>query len=245
MQRYKIIIEYDGTKFAGWQRQKSALSIQEVLEDSIYKFSGEKISLVGSGRTDAGVHAIGQVAHFDLSRAFQENVICNAINSLNRPHLISVLSCERVGDEFHARFSAKKRTYIYKICTRKAPVALYHNKVYHLPYMLNIDQMREASLLLLGTHDFTSFRAKICQAKSPIKTLSSIDIAEFDDMIHIEISAPSFLHHMVRNLVGTLILVGREKINPEEVGIMLRAKNRSAAGPTAPSCGLYFFKVDY
>ena len=244
--RYKIHIEYDGTGFAGWQTQKNSISVQEVLENAIFKFSNEKTILYAAGRTDAGVHAIGQVAHFDLEKNFSEDEILGAINFHARPHAVCVKSCKMVGEEFHARFSALERGYYYRIINRKAPFVIDKNRAWHVPHQLDVDKMIEASKFLLGTHDFTSFRASQCQAKSPIKTVNQIIIQKIsEEEIRIDITAKSFLHHMVRNIVGTLVDVGKGKLKPENLKNILDAKDRKKAGQTAPAFGLYFSYVRY
>jgi len=245
MQRYKITLEYDGTGLAGWQKQKDHPSVQQHLEEAIEKFCQEKVDTVAAGRTDAGVHARGQVAHFDLNK---EHDIRNVQHGINY-HLdglpISVLSAEKVNQDFSARFSATKRHYRYHIINRSAPLALNKNRAWHVPKALDINSIRQAAELLLGNHDFTSFRATECQAKSPVKTLDEITVTQDEESIYFDISAKSFLHHMVRNIVGTLTLVGHAKWTKENVQSALEGKDRTLAGPTAPACGLYFMRVDY
>lgn len=245
MPRYKIIIEYLGTGLAGFQRQKDSLSVQEILENAISQFSNEVSVIFAAGRTDSGVHALGQVAHFDLNKEHEPYVVTRAINHFLKPHQISVLNTEIVDKSFHARFSAKARHYIYRINNRIGEVSIDRDRVWWVKPKLDLGAMISASKHLIGKHDFTSFRASSCQSASPLKTLDHIDIIEAGEEIHFKISAPSFLHHMVRNIVGTLVLVGNGKWRPEEVKVALEAKDRSAAGPTAPAQGLYFTKVDY
>ena len=246
MQRYKIIIEYDGTGFAGWQKQNISPSIQESLENAIYAFSGERTNIFAAGRTDAGVHAYGQVAHFDLEKSHAVRTVVDAINFHLRSQKITVIDAWLVDDQFHARFSAKKRYYRYIIHNRHSPLALNSNRCWHVRRELGIEQMNIAAQYFKGTHDFTSFRSIQCQSKSPIKTLDSITIAKNNDgYIILDFHAQSFLHHMVRNITGTLKMVGADKYKPEDVKEMLLAKNRSAAGVTAPAHGLYFIKVEY
>ncbi len=243
--RFKITVEYFGTGFIGWQRQNNGLSIQQVIEQAIYQFSGQEVTVFASGRTDAGVHAIGQVAHFELTKYYSSFQVIEAINHFLRPYLIAVVSCEEVGEDFHARFSAKARHYLYVIVNRPTKVVIDLGRVWWIKKPLNVKNMREGASYLIGNHDFSSFRTTSCQAKSPIKTLSKIDIIQEKDRINFYLSAPSFLHHMVRNIVGSLVLVGLNKWEPENIKIALDSKKRAAAGITAPAAGLYFLKVDY
>lgn len=245
MQRYKILIEYDGTDFSGWQRQDNAISVQQVLEESISKFSGEKTEVFGAGRTDSGVHAIGQVAHFDIEKTTDEAEIIGAINYHSKPHKVCILACEKVSDDFHARFSAVARSYVYKIINRTSPLILDVNRAWQVVRPLDFAAMEEAVKYFIGTHDFTSFRASECQAKSPIKTITSLELEKTDAGINLYIKAPSFLHHMVRNIVGTLVDVGYGKTKPLKIKDIIEAKNRKNAGPTAPAAGLYFERVWY
>lgn len=243
--RYKITIEYLGTNFAGWQRQDNIMSIQQMLEDVIYKFSNEKVTVHGAGRTDSGVHAIGQVAHFDLQKYMTPYKVMQAINHFVRSHNIGITECETVDDNFHARFSARGRHYIYRIINRPGQVIIDHNRAWWIKQPLNVEEMRGGASYLIGNHDFSSFRSKDCQAKSPIKTLSELIITKEKDEIRLYFSAPSFLHNMVRNIVGSLVLVGRNVWEKEEIKKALEACKREAAGVKAPACGLYFLKVDY
>ena len=245
MPRYKITVEYLGTGLAGFQRQKDCLSVQELLETSISQFANEDPVIFAAGRTDSGVHALGQIAHFDLVKEHKAYVVTRAINHFLKPYQISVLNTEIVDENFHARFSAKSRHYLYRINNRSGAVAIDRDRVWWVNTALDVGAMREGVRHLLGKHDFTSFRATACQSASPIKTLNQLEIVEVGEEIHFILSAPSFLHHMVRNIVGTLVLVGRGEWGPEEVRVALEAKDRSVAGPTAPAWGLYFTKVDY
>ena len=243
MSRYKITIEYDGTNYSGWQKQSGAVSIQEKIEQAIYKFSNEEAMVYGSGRTDAGVHAKGQVAHFDLVKNWDtHNVIC-AINFYIRNDGIVIKDCEQVVDDFHARFWALKRVYKYVILNRKTPPALEANRVWYVRSDLDVEKMRDATKLLIGTHDFSSFRSAACQAKSPIKTLDSIDIQSFEEKIVITVMAKSFLHNMVRNLAGALCLIGSGKWSNDDLLKFLNAKNSKGHKYTAPSAGLYLEEV--
>ena len=243
MTRYKINLEYDGTNLIGWQENQDGPSVQSLLQDAIYKFCGEKTNVVSAGRTDAGVHAICMTAHFDLDKEQDSNTIMRALNFylINEP--VSVLSCERVDDNFHARFDCKKRFYKYIVLNRSAPVVLQKNRVWWVPQKLDVNKMNIAAQKLIGKHEFTSFRAAQCQALSPIKTLDTAIITQNGNEIVFEFSARSFLHHQVRNMVGTLVDIGLGK--PYDVDEIFAAKNRSAAGVNAPSSGLYFVKAIY
>jgi tRNA pseudouridine38-40 synthase len=245
MPRYKITIEYDGTGLVGWQRQDNGESVQGTIERAIEAFSGEKATLFGAGRTDAGVHARGQVAHFDIEKSFPTHNVLNAINFHVRPIAIAVVEAEEVTDEFHARFSAKERSYIYRIINRPAPLVLDGRYALHIPKELDHQAMHDAAQVLVGKHDFSSFRAKECQSESPVKSLTRIAVTRDEDEIQIAVAAPSFLHHMVRNITGTLIEVGNGKWTKKDVQEILTAKDRAKAGPTAPAHGLYFMKVVY
>lgn len=243
--RYKITVEYLGTGLTGWQRQSNVISVQQIIEEAIYQFSGEKIIVFAAGRTDAGVHAVGQVAHFDLTRYHDPYRVMQAINHFIRPHPVGITSCLSVGSDFNARFSAKARHYLYRIINRASKVVIDADRAWWIRLPLDLTAMQQGAGYLIGNHDFTSFRSSQCQAKSPIKTLSQLDLTKENEEIHFRLSAPSFLHHMVRNIVGTLVLVGLGKEQPESIKTALESKNRKAAGITAPACGLYFTKVDY
>lgn len=245
MARWKLTIEYDGRPYMGWQHQPHGASIQTEIEQAILKFSGETVRLHGAGRTDAGVHALGQVAHFDLEKATTGRTVREAVNAYLRPQPIAVLSAEEAPDDFHARLSARGRRYVYRVLNRPARPALEIGRVWHVPYALDVDAMREGARHLLGKHDFTSFRAAECQAKSPVKTLDRLDILQNGSLLDFAVEARSFLHHQVRNMVGTLVLVGRGKWRPQHVAEALAARDRSAAGPTCPPDGLYLVAVDY
>lgn len=245
MPRYKITIEYFGTNLGGWQKQAHSPSVQELIETSIYKFSNEEVTLHAAGRTDAGVHAFGQVAHFDLVKSPLAFTVMQAVNNYLRPYLIVITSCEVVHEDFHARFSAKKRHYLYRIGNRGSEIAIERGRIWNIYRPLDLEAMQKGAGYLIGNHDFTSFRATGCQSKSPIKTLDKLEINKVGDEIHFNLTAASFLHHMVRNIVGTLSLVGQGKWRPNDIKIALSKLKREAAGPTAPACGLYFVKVDY
>ena len=245
--RYKITVEYDGTNLVGWQKQKEGPSAQEYLERAVEGFSHQKVEVFCAGRTDAGVHALAQVAHFDLDTNLNEYKIREGINAwlrdLDAP--VVVIEVEKTNADFHARFSAQKRGYIYRILNRRAPSPLLKNRVWCYSFPLDIEKMREGAAFLLGHHDFSSFRGSGCQAKSPIKTLDKLDIYTQGEEIIFELEARSFLYHQVRNMVGTLVLVGRGKLRPEDIKTILEAKNRTKAGISAPACGLYLNKVEY
>ena len=245
--RYKLTIEYDGTNLLGWQRQLDGPSVQQYLEEILDRLNGSHSEIVSAGRTDAGVHALGQVAHIDLSRQMELWKIREAFNgnllAQNAP--VSVLEVEAVSDDFNARFSARKRCYRYRLLNRRAPSALNRSRVWWVPVPLDIEAMRRGASFLIGHHDFSSFRAAACQAKSPVKTLDKIDIFQDGDEIIFEVEARSFLHHQVRNIVGTLEMVGDGRLQPEDVKRILKARDRKAAGPTAPACGLYLTRVLY
>lgn len=245
MTRYKLIIEYDGTDLCGWQRQNDMPTVQGNLEQAIESMTGEKIEVVASGRTDAGVHAIAQVVHFDIDKEYELHKIEGGLNHYLTEKQVSVISAHKVSEEFHARFSAIKRYYRYIILNRKAPTVLKKNRVWHVIQPLDIKKMQEAAEYLLGNHDFSSFRASECQSETPVKTLDSIDISVSDEEIYFDISARSFLHHMCRNIVGTLKEVGEGRIAPSDIKKIIEDKDRSSAGITAPAYGLYFMKVDY
>ena len=243
MTRYKINIEYDGTDLIGWQINQDGPSVQSLLQEAIFKFCGEQAEVYSAGRTDAGVHAISMVAHFDLERGQDAQTVMRAMNFylVNKP--VSVLNCEKVSDDFHARCSCVARHYKYVVVNRSAPVVLNKNRVWWVPQKLDVDAMKKAAGKLLGKHDFTSFRAAQCQAKSPIKTLDSVSITQNGEEIIFKFSARSFLHHQVRNMVGTLVEIGMGK--PYDIDEIFVAKDRSAAGITAPASGLYFVAADY
>jgi tRNA pseudouridine38-40 synthase len=243
--RWKLTIEHDGRPYVGWQRQAEGRSVQAEIEQAIAKFSGETVRVNGAGRTDAGVHALAQVAHFDLERDTDGRTVREALNAYLRPEPIAILSAELAPPGFDARLSARYRRYRYVVLNRPARAALDIGRVWHVYYALDIAAMRAAAGHLLGHHDFSSFRAAECQAKSPVKTLDRLDIVQEGDTVNFEVGARSFLHHQVRNMVGTLILVGRGKWTPSQVADALAARDRSAAGPTAPPDGLYLVGVDY
>ena len=245
MPRYRITIEYDGTPYSGWQIQPGFPTVQGALRDAIHKFCSETVAVRGAGRTDAGVHAQGQVAHFDLVRDREPFRVQEAINFHLKPAPIAVLDCARVPDGFDARFSATARHYAYRILCRRAPPILERNRVWWMPGDLDAAAMREAAAILVGHHDFTTFRATSCQANSPMRTLDRLEVTSDGAHIHIEASARSFLHNQVRSMVGSLKLVGEGKWTPRDLESALAARDRTRCGSVAPSAGLYLARVDY
>ncbi len=245
MGRYRITVEYDGRDFVGWQRQANGPSVQQALEEAIAKFSGETVILYGAGRTDSGVHALGQVAHFDLMRDAEPGTVRDAVNFHLRPAPVAVLEAERAAGDFDARFSARERAYLYRITNRRAPLGIGRGLSWWVPVPLDVDAMHAAAQVLVGRHDFTTFRAQQCQAKSPLKTLDELAVTRLGEAIEVRARARSFLHHQVRNIVGTLKLVGEGRWTAAEVAAALAARDRAAAGPTAPPDGLYLVEVRY
>lgn len=244
--RYKLTIEYDGGPYRGWQRLPDAPSVQAALEEAVEKLTGARSDVVGSGRTDAGVHAYGQVAHVDIEKALEPFRIAEALNAHLRPHPISVLAVEEVGPEFHARFDAVQRVYQYQILNRRAPLTIDRGFVWRVPQVLDTDAMQGAAQRLLGNHDFTTFRDAHCQAKSPIKTLDVCDVVRSDEeAVSVWCVARSFLHRQVRSMVGTLVEVGLGKMSADDVSTALAAADRKRCGPVAPAEGLYLSRVVY
>ena len=245
MPRYRLTLEYDGRGFVGWQRQADGRSVQQLLEEAVAAFCGERVTAVAAGRTDAGVHALAQVAHIDLTREFPPERVMGALNAHLRPHPVVILEARRTGDDFHARFSATERRYLYRILNRRAPPALERGRVWHVIRPIDAERMQEAASLLVGRHDFTSFRDSQCQAASPLKTLRRLYVRRCGEIVEIHAAARSFLHHQVRNMVGTLVLVGTGRRPVGWVAEVLAARDRRHAGPTAPAEGLYFAGVRY
>ena len=245
MPRYHLKIEYDGRPYVGWQRQKNGMSVQQSIEEAVFRFSGEQVQLFVAGRTDKGVHAIQQSAHVDLRNDWGERRVRDALNAQLRPHPISILSAEIVSEEFHARFSAIERAYVYRITNRRSPVTFDKGLSWWVPVPLDLVSMRDASEVLLGKHDFSTFRATACQANSPIRTLDQITVTWEGSEIRIHVSARSFLYHQVRNIVGSLKMVGTGKWTKDDLQKALVAKDRRAGGPTVPADGLYLTKVRY
>jgi tRNA pseudouridine38-40 synthase len=245
MPRYRLLIEYDGTPFVGWQMQSGGPSVQGVITDAIAAFADEKVTVHGAGRTDAGVHALGQVAHVDLARDWRPDRVRDALNAQLRPHPVAVLAVEKVEDSFHARFSARRRHYLYRIVNRRADLALARNRAWRVPRRLDAAAMHAAAQGLIGRHDFTTFRAADCQAKSPVKTLDRLDVERAGDEVKVRASARSFLHHQVRSMVGSLVAVGEGKWSAQDLAAALAARSRKACGQVAPPVGLYLVSVDY
>jgi len=245
MPRYRLTIEYDGTGLVGWQRQSNGLSVQAALETAVEKFCGDTVTVHGAGRTDAGVHALAQVAHVDLGREHPEDTIRGALNHHLRPAPISVLAVEAAAPDFDARRSAIGRVYRYRILNRRPPPMLERMRVWHVSPPLDLAAMQGGARHLIGKHDFSTFRNSLCQAKSPIRTLDALEVSRVGEEIRIEARARSFLHHQVRNMVGTLKLVGAGKWRVPQVAEALAARDRRAGGPTAPPEGLYLVEVVY
>ena len=245
MPRYKLTIEYEGTPFVGWQRQDNGPSVQAAIEEAVTAICGEHRTVHGAGRTDAGVHALGQVAHLDLPQPMAPEKLPLAINFHIKPNPIAVLRAEAVGEDFHARFSATGRSYLYRIVNRRAHLAPDRGRAWFIPQALDEQAMHDAAQALVGTHDFTSFRASYCQAKSPVRVLHRLDVRRQGEVIEIVAEGVSFLHHQVRNIVGTLRLVGEGKWQPQDMARALAARDRKAGGPTAPPDGLYLSDVRY
>lgn len=247
MTRWKLTIEYDGRAFAGWQRQSEAPSVQQALEEAIFGFSGERVTVSGAGRTDAGVHARGQVAHIDLEKETTARTVCDAVNAHLRlgGHGVAVLAAEVVGADFEARFGAIRRAYRYEIINRRAPLTVDAGLAWHVHVPLDAAAMQAGAQHLIGKHDFTTFRAAQCQAKSPVRTMDAITVTQAGERISIDVVARSFLHSQVRAFAGSLKLVGEGRWPPEEIAAALESRDRARCGPTAPPDGLYLMQVDY
>ena len=245
MPRYKLTIEYDGAPFCGWQYQADRITVQGVLTDAVASLTGERVLVQGAGRTDAGVHARGQVAHIDLARAWETDTVRDALNAHLRPHPVAVLKAEQVADDFNARMSAIKRHYVYRIVNRRADLTVDLGHAWRVPRPLDVEAMQAAARHLVGKHDFTTFRSTECQAKSPVKTLDRLDIVRAGDIVEVHASARSFLHNQVRSMVGSLVLVGDGKWTPDDLARARDARDRAACGPVAPPDGLYLVRVDY
>ena len=245
MTRYLLKIEYDGRPFCGWQRQENGPSVQQAIEEAIHSFCQEKVVVMSSGRTDAGVHAKGMHAHVDIAKSTDPHSLFKAINALLRPHPIAIVGVQEVTGDFHARFSCIGRAYQYRIVNRRAPLTFDKGLAWNVHRSLSVPAMRKAASYLVGSHDFTSFRAANCQAKSPIKTLDRLDVYREGQEIIIEAAARSFLYHQIRNFAGSHKEVGEGKFTPEDLKDILEAKDRTIAGMTAPSDGLYFMNAFY
>lgn len=245
MPRYRLVLEYDGSCFVGWQHQANGLSVQQVVEEAIGRFCGQQLRVTAAGRTDAGVHALGQVAHFDVARAYPQGTVRDALNFHMRPHPVAVLDAAQVSDDFHARFDARAREYLYRIANRRAPLTVARGRAWHVPRPLDAAAMHEAAQCLVGHHDFTTFRSIRCQAKSPLRTLDSLEVTRDGDEVRIRAQARSFLHHQVRSIAGTLKLVGEGRWRADDVARALAARDRRALGINAPPHGLYLVRVSY
>ncbi len=245
MPRYKLTLEYDGGPYAGWQRQENAPSVQEVLEKAAEKLDGAPVAVQGAGRTDSGVHALGQVAHLDLGKDLAEDKVRDALNFHLKPNPVAVLAAERVDAEFHARFSAVKRHYLYRIIDRRQPLTLDRGQVWRVPRPLDAGAMHQAAQALVGTHDFTTFRDAQCQADSPVKSIDTVSVSRYGEEVQLVISAISFLHRQVRSITGSLVEVGVGKWTPKDFKAVLDAADRSRCGPVAPPDGLYLTAIDY
>ena len=245
MQRYKVKIEYDGTPFVGWQFQKNGLSIQEVLQDAIFNMFNEKVVVTGSGRTDSGVHALAQIAHFDLKKEIEKQKLLPGLNQNINNKSVTILKVNKINKNFHARFSAKKRTYHYIIINRQSPLTLQKNKAWHIQKKLDVNIMKKGLKLLLGTHDFSTFRSSSCGAKSPIKTMEKITIKKIRDRIILKFTSKSFLQHQVRSMVGCIKYLGDGTWNLKDFSKAFLSKNRKKCATPAPSCGLYLAKINY
>lgn len=245
MPRYKLTLEYDGGPFMGWQWQDHGPSVQGSLQRAAAKLNGAPVEVIGAGRTDSGVHALGQVAHLDLVKNLRPDTVRDAINQHLRPDPVAVLDCVEVDTDFHARFSATRRHYIYRIIDRRPPLTLDRGKVWRVPVKLDADAMHAAAQCLVGEHDFSTFRDVQCQAKSPVKTLDRISVRRVADEVELTCSALSFLHRQVRSITGSLVEIGRGKWTETDLVQALKARDRAACGPVAPADGLYLERVDY
>jgi tRNA pseudouridine38-40 synthase len=245
MPRYRITVEYDGTPFVGWQVQSNGPSVAGAIAAALERLTGKQIAVHGAGRTDAGVHAYAQVAHFDLAASWDCFRLREGLNACVRPNPIAILAVDETSDEFHARYSARARHYVYRILNRRAPLALEANRAWHVGIPLDHGAMAEAAAHLIGRHDFTTFRSVECQSSSPVKTLDALSVQRLGDLIEIRAAARSFLHNQVRSMAGSLKLVGEGKWRPLDLKNALAARDRAACGPVAPPHGLYLLRVDY
>jgi tRNA pseudouridine38-40 synthase len=243
--RFRLTVEYDGRPFMGWQRQAHGPSVQQALEEAVAAITGEQAAVHGAGRTDAGVHALAMAAHVDLEKAISPFRLADGLNAKLRPWPVAVLAAEQVAEDWHARFSCVGRRYLYRIANRRAPLALEAGRAWRVPVVLHADAMNKAAQVLVGRHDFTTFRSAHCQSESPVKTLDRLTVRRFGETIEIEAAARSFLHHQVRSMVGCLELVGRGKSTAKDLKAALEAKDRSALGFNAPPDGLYFAEALY
>jgi tRNA pseudouridine38-40 synthase len=243
--RWRLTIEFDGGPFMGWQRQDHGPSVQQTLEEALERMTGERATFTAAGRTDAGVHALAMPVHVDVTKSLTPHRLREGLNALVRPQPVSVLDVEEVADDWHARFSCLGRSYVYRILNRRAPPALDRGRVWHIPVLLDVEAMQRGAVLLVGKHDFTTFRSVQCQSDSPVKTLDRLDVRRVGDEIHVEAAARSFLHHQVRSMVGCLALVGRGQWSASDIGKALEARDRAALGLNAPPHGLYFAGATY
>jgi len=243
--RWRLTVEYDGGPFMGWQRQEHGPSVQQTLEEALQRMTGEQATFTAAGRTDAGVHALRMSTHVDVAKSLTAHRLREGLNALVRPQPISVLEVEQVADDWHARFSCIGRRYLYRVLERRAPPALDNGRVWHIPVPLDLDAMRAGAALLVGRHDFTTFRSAQCQSDSPVKTLDSLDVSRAGEEIHVTAAARSFLHHQVRSMVGCLAMVGRGQWTAQDMGKALEARDRAALGFNAPPHGLYFVEAIY
>lgn len=245
MKRWRLTLEYDGRPFMGWQRQDHGPSVQQHLEEAVFRMTGELAGVHSAGRTDAGVHALAMAAHVDVAKRLTPHRLREGLNALVRPEPVSILVAEPVADDWHARFSCVGRRYRYRILNRRAPPALDRGRVWHIAAPLDADAMAEGAALLVGRHDFTTFRSAHCQSESPVKTLDRLEVRRIGEEIEVEAAARSFLHHQVRSMVGCLALVGRGQWQPGDIAKALEARDRSALGLNAPPDGLYFVEAFY
>ena len=245
MTRWKLTIEYDGRSFMGWQRQDHGPSVQQSLEEALFRMTGEMAAVHAAGRTDAGVHALAMAAHVEIEKGVTEHRLREGFNALVRPDPISVTTVEKVSEDWHARFSCIGRKYLYRILNRRAPPALDRGRVWHVAVPLDVEAMAEGAAMLLGTHDFTTFRSVHCQSNSPVKTLDELQVSRVGEEVHIKAAARSFLHHQVRSMVGCLGLVGRGQWQPGDIRKALEARDRAELGLNAPAEGLYFVEASY
>ena len=245
MTRWRLTVEYDGAPFVGWQRQALGTSVQGVLERAIGQMTSSAVTVHGAGRTDAGVHALAMDAHVDIDKPLTEHRLREGLNALVRPDPVSVIDVARVADDWHARHSCTGRRYLYRILNHRAPPALLRGKVWHIGAPLDLDAMQDSARMLLGTHDFTTFRSVHCQSASPVKTLDELRVERVGDEVHVHAAARSFLHHQVRSMVGCLAMVGRGQWAPEDIIVALEARDRTALGLNAPPEGLYFVSATY
>jgi tRNA pseudouridine38-40 synthase len=243
--RWRLTVEYDGGPFMGWQRQNHGPSVQQTLEEALERMTGERAAFTAAGRTDAGVHALAMPVHVDVAKPLTPHRLREGLNALVRPQPVSVLDVEEVADDWHARFSCVGRRYLYRILNRRAPPALNRGRVWHIAVPLDVEAMQQGAAMLVGRHDFTTFRSAQCQSDSPVKTLDRLEVRREGEEIHVEAAARSFLHHQVRSMVGCLALVGRGQWTPHDMRKALEARDRAALGLNAPPHGLYFVGAEY